>query len=436
MKTAKKKAPKKAAAKKSVAKSKPRKAAPKKAASKKKASKKAAPKPGRSTPAYIRHCVVGIVSSQMSKTGNIPTRQDVSRAFRIAWGNAQKYGYVIPGTMKFTAKGKAKEAEHKKRKQRGGKDFYESILAEAREGRPRRKNPSEFSDVAKQHLDDLRRGASSLWDRAKPGVYDAADRGGEFLGRTAKTVGRGAAITARGASKLAARHGASFLSGASRHLDEYGHSQSDDYRSYDREPWRESARGAPPPSPWSAPRHASPPPGPWSAPRYAAPPRDRDDRPSYDDGSYVGGSRGRRSVASIRNNPSDDMLESLADVDIIMVDRPWCGEGVQTVATVIDGKIIVTNCSDYDDVYFFRDGTLIAALGINRRDEYLSFALFDLAQAPSADSYDDSVDLSEEDRGLTESHFIHGTELRSVIGRDGLSDDPQRIANQLMGMIA
>ena len=97
------------------------------------------PSPQQETPSFIRHVVAGILRGQMTKTGKNPTRADVSRAFAIAVGSAQKHGYLQPGTMTLTRKGVGKETYHRSHVET--EDLYEAILEHVREGEPRRENP-------------------------------------------------------------------------------------------------------------------------------------------------------------------------------------------------------------------------------------------------------------------------------------------------------
>jgi hypothetical protein len=97
------------------------------------------PSPQQETPSFIRHVVAGILRGQMTKTGKNPTRADVSRAFAIAVGGAQRHGYLKPGTMTLTRKGVGKETYHRSHVET--EDLYEAILEHVREGEPRRENP-------------------------------------------------------------------------------------------------------------------------------------------------------------------------------------------------------------------------------------------------------------------------------------------------------
>lgn len=83
-------------------------------------------------PAVIRRRVVAMLQRHM-RGGAVPTRAALSKAFATAQTQAEDQGWLKPGTLELTARGRAEEARRKSDPRAAYKDaVYEWVLAVVR----------------------------------------------------------------------------------------------------------------------------------------------------------------------------------------------------------------------------------------------------------------------------------------------------------------
>jgi hypothetical protein len=105
-------------------------------------------------PTFVQHCVLGVVKTAAKKRAKAVGRMadfqanwmefakpaDLNRAFAICVSQSQRHGYLAPGTIQVTSKGKGKVTKHRRGAEEQAKTAeYEALLLAMKGKRARKK---------------------------------------------------------------------------------------------------------------------------------------------------------------------------------------------------------------------------------------------------------------------------------------------------------